>query len=138
MTPDSTRSPSPSANSGRTIRLAFAYWLPVALYVTLIFMLSSRPSLRPPLRFQFSDKVLHLLEYAGLGLLVSRALRVSAPGLGPTTRTVIAIVGGMAIGASDEWFQSTVPGRDSSVFDFAADTVGVALAQWLPRGIVPE
>ena len=37
----------------------------------------------------------------------------------------------MAVGASDEIFQSFVPGRDSSVYDFLADSGGVLLAQLL-------
>jgi hypothetical protein len=32
-------------------------------------------------------------------------------------------------GAGDEYFQSFVPGRDSSVYDWMADTSGVVLAQ---------
>jgi VanZ family protein len=33
------------------------------------------------------------------------------------------------VGSFDEFYQSFVPGRDSSVYDLLADTIGVALAQ---------
>jgi VanZ family protein len=33
------------------------------------------------------------------------------------------------VGAGDEYFQSFIPGRDSSVYDFMADAAGIVLAQ---------
>src|SRR6266436_1096633 len=51
------------------------YWLPVLVYLTVIFSLSAQPNLRPPFEFQNSDKLCHLLEYGGLGLLLGRAVR---------------------------------------------------------------
>jgi len=94
------------------------YWLPVLLYVTVILTLSAQPYLQNPLKFHNSDKLCHLLEYGGLGILLARALR-------GTMRLRV----GSLIGAGDEYFQSFVPGRDSSVFDWMADTLGVMLAQ---------
>jgi VanZ family protein len=35
----------------------------------------------------------------------------------------------MAVGACDEKFQAGIPGRDSSVYDWLADTTGALLAQ---------
>lgn len=132
----------PAANRtgsrGSVARLVAAYWLPAALYVALIFMVSGKPFLTPPVRFPYVDKVAHLAEYGVLGLLLSRALRATAPGMRGTSRAAWAIAGGVLVGASDEWYQSFVPGRQSSVVDFVADTVGVTLAQALPRGFLPE
>jgi VanZ family protein len=113
------------------------YWLPVLVYLTVIFSLSAQPNLRPPVRFRNSDKLYHLLEYGGLGLLLGRALRASV-GAGPALAVVAAaLVLGSLVGAADETFQRSIPGRDSSVLDWAADTAGVALAQgfilWLAR-----
>lgn len=127
----------PAARSGAG-RLALAYWLPVVLFVALIFMVSSKPRLKPPVTFRYADKVLHMCEYGALGLLVSRAMRATAPGSPFGTRAALAIAGGIAVGACDEWFQSFVPGRESSVYDLMADAAGVTLAQWMPRRIVPE
>jgi VanZ family protein len=113
------------------------YWLPVLAYVALIFVLSAQPGLKPPFKFEMADKVAHICEYGVLGLLLVRALRTL-----PRLRSVLlagvaAVAIGTCIGTSDELFQSLVPGRDSSVFDLIADTVGLSLAQlaylWVKR-----
>lgn len=113
------------------------YWLPVLVYLTVIFSLSAQPNLRPPLQFRDSDKLFHLLEYGGLGFLLTRALRARL-GVHPAiTVAGAALALGALVGAADETFQRTIPGREPSVLDWAADTAGVALAQgvilWLAR-----
>jgi VanZ family protein len=108
-------------------------WLPVLAYVVVIFTLSSQPGLRPPFDFENGDKLAHTLEYGGLGFLLVRALRTGPRGMGPVTGGLAALAIGMAVGASDELYQRIVPGRDSSVLDWMADTGGLILAQlaWL-------
>ena len=110
-------------------RRLFTDWLPVVLYVGVIFTLSSQPHLQPPLHFANADKLLHLLEYGGLGLFLARALRGSMTVSRPARAATLAIVIGASLAATDEWYQSFVPGRLSSVYDALADTVGCALAQ---------
>jgi VanZ family protein len=110
-------------------RLFARYWLPVLAYVSLIFILSAQPHLQPPLRFQNSDKVMHLLEYGVLGLLFARALRASFPGRGWVFTSMLALGIGLGVGAGDEYFQSFVPGRESTVFDWLADGTGLTFAQ---------
>lgn len=109
------------------------FWLPVAAYVGLIFVVSAQPGLAPPVRFQNSDKVYHLLEYGALGLLLARALRAAAPRRGWVFTSLLALGLGLGIAAGDEYFQSFVPGRDSTVFDWFADGAGLVFAQlaWL-------
>ena len=111
------------------------YWLPVLAFVGLIFALSAQPHLRPPLNFQNSDKFAHVLEYGGLGYLLVRAMRGDTPSPDPLREGLVALAIGLAVGASDELFQSTVPGRESSPRDFLADACGLVLAQllWLTR-----
>ncbi len=101
-------------------------WLPVLLYLTVIFAVSAQANLKVPFPFPNSDKVCHLLEYGGLGLLLARALRHGGP-VGAATGGA-ALLLGMATGAADELFQRSVPGRQSSPYDWAADTAGLALA----------
>lgn len=124
--PSAALSTRPSAS-----RLFVGWWLPVLAYVATIFVLSSQPGLTSPVNFQNSDKVLHLLEYGGLGFFLGRALRASLgwPLGAPSSLLVVAI--GMAIGAGDEWWQSHVPGRDSTILDWCADSAGLVLAQIL-------
>ena len=113
------------------------YWLPVLAYVSLIFYLSAQPGLRPPLHFQMADKVAHMCEYGVLSLLLGRAIRTTRRFEGLLAAGLMAVVIGAGIGASDELFQSTVPNRDSSVYDWMADTMGLSIAQvvyaWVKR-----
>ena len=104
-------------------------WLPVLAYVAVIFTLSAQPNLQPPIRFEQSDKLYHLLEYGGLGFLLARALTPTFRKAAPLAVALIATSCGVVIGTTDECFQSTVPGRECSGFDLLADTTGVALAQ---------
>ena len=105
------------------------YWLPVLLYVTVIITLSAQANLQAPMKFRNADKLCHLLEYGGLGVLLARALRGTLRVRLPALAAMMAIVLGSLIGAGDEYFQSFIPGRDSSAFDWMADTLGVVLAQ---------
>ena len=109
--------------------LFMRYWLPVVLYLALIFTLSAQQHLRPPLQFQNSDKMYHLLEYFGLGMLLGRAMRGTLHVQRPLVAALLALSLGIIVGTSDECFQSFVPGRDCSAFDLMADSAGLALAQ---------
>ena len=111
------------------IRQGFArYWLPVLLYVTLIFTLSSIPRLAPPFHFPNSDKLVHTMEYAILGLLLTRALRTVPPLHPVMTGGLVALLMGSTIGALDEIYQKGTPGRESSPLDWLADTFGLTLS----------
>lgn len=112
-------------------RLLLRYWLPVVLYVALIFTVSAQPHLHAPVEFKSSDKIYHCLEYGVLGWLLARAFAATRTWVRLVVPALIAIAIGVTIAASDELFQSTVPGRESSALDAAADTIGFAAAQWL-------
>jgi VanZ family protein len=100
-------------------------WLPVALYMVLIFALSSVS--HPPATPAGSDKVLHALLYAGLGALVTRALARGWRGV--TLRIVVAAtVFGAIYGVSDELHQRFNPPRSVEALDVLADTIGSGLA----------
>lgn len=102
-------------------------WLAVAAYAGAIFALSSLENPLPALSSRLSDKLLHGAEYAGLGLLLALALSRSLPRFGPFPLAVAAALAAAAYGASDEWHQSFVPGRDASALDWLADAAGSAL-----------
>jgi VanZ family protein len=105
------------------------FWLPVLLFVTAIGIVSAQPRLRPPVRFFHSDKLWHVLEYAVLGWLLVRAFHATQRTPRLMTASLLAVLCGVAVACADEKFQSTVPGRVSSIYDVAADTVGVLLSQ---------
>lgn len=92
-------------------------------YMAIIFALShqSRPPV-PEVLLRLSDKVLHAAEYLPLGLLLLGAL-----GRKSAAAAFLAWGAATLFGATDEFHQSFVPGRDASVWDLAADAAGAAL-----------
>jgi VanZ family protein len=116
--------------------LMLGSWLPVALYVAIIFMLSARPDLGPPLNIPLGDKLAHLLEYGGLGALLGRAVMATWRGSKFVHVALVAVCLGIGVATADELFQSTVPGRQADVFDLMADAAGLGLAQLVLRAIV--
>lgn len=96
------------------------------LYCGLVFALSSVSSVPLP-PGAIGDKTAHAALYAGLGLLVARAL---AGGFGRrvTARTAALAVAFCAVyGLSDEIHQLFVPRRQFDLEDLAADVAGGGL-----------
>jgi len=105
------------------------YWGPVLGYAGLIFYLSaqSHPDEDlPSLLGHVNDKVLHAMEYAGLGGLCYRAFRWGATGPLADRALVCAIVAASLYGVTDEVHQLYVPFRESSWQDWLADVTGSA------------
>ena len=137
----------------RNIRPIIRYWLPVLVWMAVIFsasgdQLSFQHSSRiigPFVRWllpHLSDEVIHaivvivrkcahLTEYAVLALLLWRALRKPPGPDAPHWRwseaglalTLVALYA-----ASDEYHQTFVPSRQGCVSDVLLDTAGGALA----------
>ena len=100
-------------------------WLPPLLYMVMIFFFSAQPDPIPKITEAFWDKTLHFVGYAGLAFLFGRAFVGERFAL--TVALLCAFVATSAYGASDEWHQAFVPGRNSDVRDWVADTIGAAL-----------
>ena len=105
------------------------YWLPVVAYLALIQVASAQPDLQLPPLFPNIDKLVHVLEYLGLGVLLARAFRASLPDRAPALAAGVTITLGVILGASDEVFQRFTPGRMSSLNDVLADATGLLFAQ---------
>ena len=106
------------------------YWMPVCAYAGLIFYLSSQPHPEddlPSFVLSFSDKVLHVVEYAVLGGLCYRALCWGTNESWGNRALPLAVLFASLYGISDEIHQSFVPFRDSSWLDWVADTIGAAV-----------
>ena len=110
-------------------RIVLTCWLPVGLYLALIFVLSSIPGFSVPGTFIYKDKIAHFFEYAGFSWLVHRAARATWPGRPRLRRAVLALFAIALFGVADEVFQAGTPGRDSSIYDWMADTLGASVAQ---------
>ena len=117
------------------------YWGPVCGYAGLIFYLSSQPHPEqdlPSFVMLFSDKVLHAIEYALLGVLCYRAFRWGTNQSWGQQAIPLAVLLASFYGASDEVHQAFVPFRDSSWQDWLADTIGAAIGAVSWRSIRPE
>lgn len=110
---------------------ALWYWVPVALYAGFIFFMSaqSHPEEQLPsfLLKDVSDKVLHAVEYAVLGVLCYRGFRWGVSGQVASRALLFAIVTASLYGMTDEAHQLFVPFRESSWQDWLADTIGAAI-----------
>lgn len=115
------RGRSVSSLSGLPARRRRAWILTAAVGLGIIF-LSTRPNLHPGPGVPHLDKVAHFVEYALLGWFAAGALRLS--GIAAVPAALLALVGASLFGGMDEWIQSSVPGRDSCIADWAADSVG--------------
>ena len=136
--------------------LFFKYWLPVVLWMGLIFSastdaMSSRRTSRiigPLLRWlnpNVSDETIravqavirkggHVAEYAILAVLLWRARRKPFKNdLRPWSwgEAARAVFYAGLYAASDEFHQGFVPSREASVWDALLDTVGAAGGLWL-------
>ncbi len=91
----------------------------------LVVYLSHQPSLKPPLElFPHQDKLFHMIEFGGLGL----ALVLNRDIFGTKHPRTAMLFSGVAWAVLDEFHQSFVPGRDSSLQDVAADAAGLVIA----------
>lgn len=113
-------------------------WGSVAGYCALVFFFSSQSDLAVPELFSLLDKLVHLLEYVGLGWLWARAARIEWPGWTTWAVVLSTLAVAVAYGASDEWHQLYVPGRFAEFYDVVADAGGGTLGGigyllWLRR-----
>lgn len=107
-------------------------WGPFILWALLIFAFSSYPkALIPQGKYISWDKLAHLVEFGILSYLTARAFRFSGiRGLASRYLWITAIFG-LVYAISDELHQLYVKGRYASVYDVAADFVGVLLGAML-------
>ena len=128
-TPVPSASTAPGATPGPREDVArIRRWFWIALVAATIFLASSRETVATPGLPGPEDKYAHFLVYGLLATLLCR--------LRHGWRAAIwAVVVASLYGASDEWHQTFVAGRDASAGDWMADTTGAALAVVLYRGV---
>ena len=103
-------------------------WLPAVAWMSLIAWLSGQSWLgrgegeAGPVGEWIVPKAAHIVEYAVLGTLLAWALEGRRPWLAAGVACLFAL--------SDEWHQSTVPGREGRVLDVAIDALGVVVGVW--------
>jgi VanZ family protein len=106
----------------------FFYWLPPALWMGLIFFLSSFNKLQAS-EVAWQDfvtrKTAHFLEYAILCFLFYRGLK-NTTRLSLARSLVLSFTLSVLYAISDEYHQTWVPGRTGKLFDTGIDSVGAA------------
>lgn len=105
------------------------YWLPVLLYVALIFILSGMSA--PPVPPGVSGDLLHYPEFAVLALLLARAFQGSETGFARPKHLLWAFALSVLFGATDEFHQAFVPDRVPDVRDWLHDGIGSAAGVFL-------
>jgi VanZ family protein len=102
-------------------------WGIVLAYMTALFVLSSIPN-PPKLERSGSDKVVHGALYAGLAVVAARALVRGRSFDLRFAQALGAVLIAVVYGAFDEFHQSFVAGRTSSLSDLGADSLGATVA----------
>lgn len=103
-----------------------ALWLAAFLaWFGTLWWLSSAPREFPAaLDFRASDKLLHFGYFFGGSGLFSAWWFRRHPDQPAWRRILFAWILLTLVGVSDEWHQSTVPGRDATLSDLLADSLG--------------
>jgi VanZ family protein len=115
-------------------------WYAVAFMLAVIFALSSLPNLAEPHRQAIPfDKVAHFSEYTALGFTLAGSLRRQASGRWPLVLLLLAAAALAALyGASDEFHQRFVSGRDPDIHDWFADLSGSMTGALLSAALLPS
>jgi len=123
----------------KTQEKVLKFWLPVVVWAVVIFLLSARP-VTPATEIFWQDfivkKSAHIIEYAILAALLYRALRASP--VEKKKAGVYSVILAVLYAASDEFHQSFVPGRASTLRDVIFDTIGAILAIYILWKYLPK
>jgi len=108
------------------LKYQLKYWLPVYLYLLLIFYLSSKSSVEAgsllSQKLYIISPVQHIILYAGLALLLFRAISHIK------NSNFLVIFSTTLYGFIDEIHQHFVPGRFFQLSDIFMDLLGAVLA----------
>lgn len=117
-----------------------SHWYAAAFMLAVIFGLSSLPNVAEPHRYVIPyDKIAHFCEYTALGFTLAGSLRRQARVRLPLLLLLLAAAAFCAVyGASDEFHQRFVPGRDPDVHDWFADLTGSTAGALLSAPLVPS
>ena len=105
-------------------------WIPSLFIGCCSWILSSKSKVPMP-DFKSSDKVVHLICFAGFSFFTAFAFfGLSKPGVKKWDKAKRILLPSLFVsiyGIIDEIHQSFVPGRSCSFFDWCADTLGAVI-----------
>jgi len=100
--------------------------------MAVIFSLSSIPGKDiPDVKLPNFDKLVHITEYAILGILLIRAFSNSAANTSLIKLAIISVCISALYAASDEAHQYFVIDRTPDIMDFLADSIGAIIGVYL-------
>ena len=105
-------------------RYPFFRYIPVILGMALIFRSSATTGSELGFLIPPWDKVFHALVYMCLGAAFALCFKLSVWKEKPYRTYIISFLLSVLYGASDEFHQTFVPGRDGGVPDLLADASG--------------
>ena len=115
------------------------YWLPVFIWLIIIFAFSNNPTVRAS-EIHWRDfsvkKSAHVIIYAILSTLIYRALKSNNVEMKKTG--YISVFLASFYGITDEFHQSFTPGRDPTFRDIIFDTIGATLAIYFIWKLLPK
>jgi VanZ family protein len=108
--------------------MIFLRYIPMITVMGIIFFLSNQPgdSLELP-DIPDLDKALHSIAYGVLALSALFAIPEQKYQANPYRISGLVVLFCLLYGISDEFHQTFVPGRFSSVLDLVADTIGAVV-----------
>ena len=102
-------------------------WLPVILWMGLIFLLSNMPDLKTDLKEDYLlRKLAHMTEYLILTFFLYRAFKETWKNTFPILYIYPALIS-VLYAASDEFHQTFIHGRSGSLHDVFIDSIGILL-----------
>jgi VanZ family protein len=100
------------------------YWVPIIVWMGVIFILSAIPSLKTDLEEDFLlRKIAHMVEFGILAWLFFRALNQEK--ISFYKKLIFSFIFSVLYAFSDEFHQLFVRGRHGSLMDVGIDTVGI-------------
>jgi VanZ family protein len=109
----------------KKIGVTLWFWIPVVLWMALIFFSSSiKGEDIPKIDIPNIDKLFHSVEYFILGALLIRAFVNSLPDPNLKLILLVSVLIAFSYGALDEFYQRFVSGRSPEVFDILSDIIG--------------
>ncbi|MFC1669648.1 VanZ family protein [Spirochaetota bacterium] len=107
----------------------FKYFIPIIIYVVMIFITSTIDMPRISYRvFKKIEVYAHFIEYFILYLLLYYSLYKSFPMMSQVKKFIIVLIISSIVGISDELYQSLSKYRRSQLSDFVADIMGCLFA----------
>lgn len=128
----------PSLQPMPKYRIFLFYWLPLLLYLVLIFAQSAFPAPSTGLKIPHLDKGVHAAMYGLLGILFFRAYTRTWNQTETRKRMAFSILSAALFGLSDEIHQYFVAYRSADGIDFLADLAGSAVGVWIYRRVVAK